>query len=943
MKEQRKKDDRKLLRTAASEGIVLLKNENHMLPLTMEDTVSVFGRCQLEYYRSGTGSGGSVNVEYKTNLIDGLRRHEEIRINREVLEQYENWIKACPYDNGGGEWAGEPWHQEEPLLSEEIVRKARRTSSKAIVIIGRTAGEDQDNTAQKGSYYLTDTEQKNLELITEYFEHTAVLLNVANIIDMQWLEREYRHPIEAVLYVWQGGIEGGNALADILTGAAVPSGKLTDTIARRIGDYPASDNFGNELQNLYQEDIYVGYRYFETFCREKVLYPFGFGLSYTEFELSDLRIEYCGIEHSGIEHSGIEYGGSEYSGNEETEAEARISLNVKNSGKIYPGKETVQIYVQAPQGRLGRPEAELICFQKTRQLGPGESQKLEFVIALSKLAAYDDSGLSGYKSCYVLEQGDYKIFAGTNVRDLLPVKRKEKERMTYGDWQIGEDRLTVLKTIVCRRAGEALAPTVEYKRLRPGRKCGSGNYEAVCEAVPVRTVSLEQKILNNLPQELLRNDGKDIHMQDVLDGSESVQDFAAQLTEEELAALVRGEGMCSPRVTAGTASAFGGVADGLIRRGIAAVCTADGPSGIRMDNGAKAMQLPIGTMLAATWNTKLAEELYERLGAEMLENKVDVLLGPGANLHRHPLNGRNFEYYSEDPYVPGKFAAAAVRGLKRAGVSGTVKHFACNNQEAWRNQVDAVVSERALREIYLRGFEMAVKEGGAGAVMTAYNPLNGHWCASIYELCTELLRNEWGFEGIVMTDWWAKMNDPAFGGKADMKNTAAMIRAQNDLYMVVTNGGAENNSFEDNTLEALREGKLTKAELQRSAVNICRFILSTPAAKRKTEVPDQEKPDRILFKPVRFVPGDGLLCFEITTGGRYKFIIRLRSPLSELSQSSCNLVLNDTPAATIQSNGTGGEWRLLKLNDIYLEAGVYLMRLEDQKPGLEIAWIDLTK
>ena len=251
-----------------------------------------------------------------------------------------------------------------------------------------------------------------------------------------------------------------------------------------------------------------------------------------------------------------------------------------------------------------------------------------------------------------------------------------------------------------------------------------------------------------------------------------------------------------------------------------------------MEGGLKATQLPIGTLLACSFNVPMVEELYVMEGKELVGNEIDTLLGPGINIHRHPLNGRNFEYFSEDPYVTGTFAAAVTRGIKKGGSAATIKHFAANNQEKARSIADSVVSERALREIYLKGFEMAVKDGNATSIMTSYNPLNGHWNASNYDLNTTILREEWGFDGIVMTDWWASMNDVVSGGEPGKKLTSSMIRSQNDLYMVVDNNGAAHNVAGDDTLEALENGKLTIGELQRSAANICRFILNAPVMKR---------------------------------------------------------------------------------------------------------------
>lgn len=686
------------VRKAAAEGMVLLKNENQMLPITEKDQVALFGRCQMNYYKSGTGSGGAVNTAYTTNLIDGFRRYKNIVLNEELLKVYEAWIQEHPFDDGQGAWASEPWFQKEMPVSLELAKKARETSNKALVVIGRTAGEDKDYAAVEGSYYLTKEEKQLLETVAEVFEDTCVIMNVSNIIDMSWLETlKNKEHIRSVIYTWQGGVEAGGASADVLVGAAVPGGKLPDTIAYDIKDYPSTANFGNEEKNLYQEDIYVGYRYFETFAPERVQFPFGFGLSYTDFSME--------VKHAEILGSGVD-------------VSVEFQVEVKNVGSQYAGKEVVQVYYEAPQGKLGKPARELGAFAKTEVLQPGETQVLTLQLPVATMASYDDSGVTGYKSCYVLEPGLYKFYVGGDVRAAQQVSLQGQEGMEISECMVTE----VLE--------EALAPAEKFQRLCPGNKKEDGTYEPKAEDVPVQTISLEERIRERMPEAMEITGNQGISFQDVRDKKASLEAFVAQLSERELAILVRGEGMCNPLVTPGTASAFGGTAPSLYAYGIPPVCTADGPSGIRMDSGLKATQMPIGTMLAASWNLPLVEELYEWEGQELLRNEIDTLLGPGINLHRNPLNGRNFEYFSEDPYLTGKFAAAVVKGIKKSGADATVKHFACNNQELARNTADSVVSERAVRELYLKGFEIAVKEGKACSIMTSYNPLNGHWSAS---------------------------------------------------------------------------------------------------------------------------------------------------------------------------------------------------------------------
>lgn len=900
-----------LCRTAAAEGAVLLKNENHTLPILPGETISVFGRCQLEYYKSGTGSGGAVNVPYRTNILDGLRDNH-VSINESLVETYQSWLKDHPFDDGGGGWAAEPWNQQEMPLSDELVAEAASVSSKALVIIGRTAGEDQDNADVAGSYRLTETELDMLRKVTAHFSKVAVLLNVANIIDMSWMENfVYQNPITAVMYIWQGGMTGGLAVGDVLSGAVSPCGKLSDTIARSLMDYPSSANFGNELENIYQEDIYVGYRYFETFAPDKVLYEFGYGLSYTTFSMETISAHVTDSIPEGF---------------------LELSVKVTNTGEV-PGKEVVQVYYSAPQGLLGKPARELCAFEKTRALNPGESQTLTFTVPIRSMASFDDSGITGHKSCYVLESGSYDVYVGNSIRNVTRAPLN----------------LTIPTLLVTEKLQEAMAPTKAFTRLKPGTADENGVFTTEYEAAPLQTVSLQERIYNALPQALPQTGNQNILLKDVASGTASMEDFVAQLTTEELAALVRGEGMSSPKVTPGTASAFGGVTDSLLAYGLPIACCADGPSGIRMEGGQIATLMPIGTLLACTFHPSLIRELYTLEGQEMVENRVDSLLGPGINIHRNPLNGRNFEYFSEDPYLTGVMAAAVTSGIKAGGASATVKHFAANNQETYRTLVDSVVSERALREIYLKGFELAVKEGQAASIMTSYNPINGHWAASNYDLNTTILRNEWGYDGIVMTDWWAKMNDPITGGEADVKHTAAMIRAQNDLYMVIGNSGAETNPVGDNTMTSIAAGTLTIGELQRCAMNICRFLINTPAFARVDSPSGQYMHFAALplseDLPVTSLE-DGIVTlqcaseevckFQIPEDGTYAVQAHFVSHSSDIAQSTTNIILNDSLLVTLQTNSTQGQWVTQELRRVVLEKGCYELKLKIMKAGLEI-------
>lgn len=916
-------------REAAAEGAVLLKNEGHMLPVKKDETVSIFGRSQIEYYRSGTGSGGAVNVPYVKNILDGIKENNAFPVNEDLVETYKEWLKEHPFDNGGGGWAAEPWHQEEMEITDEIARRTAEKSEKAIFLIGRTAGEDKDYEDTEGSYLLTKREKENLRIVTKYFDEVAVLLNVSNIIDMSWTkDAAYQDHIKAILYIWQGGMEGANAVADLLSGRVTPSGKLTDTIAEKLSDYPAADHFGSKTENIYAEDIYVGYRYFETFAPEKVMYEFGFGLSYTEFSMETVKAESTGNGK---------------------DAKIALSIRVKNTGAA-AGKEAAQVYVSAPQGQLGKPAKVLCGFAKTKLLAPGEEEVLELTIPVSRFASYDDSGVTGHKSCYVLEEGLYKIYVGNSVR--CTEKANVDGKGGYG----------VSSCIVTEELKEALAPTKEFLRLKTGRQKEDGVFARAYEKAPQQMVDLAERIKSRLPKELPQTGNKGITLQAVAENikngssvEEELDAFVAQFTNEELAVIVRGEGMSSPKVTPGTASAFGGVSDSLHGYGIPIACASDGPSGIRMESGLKATQLPIGTLLACSFNIPMMEELYQMEGRELVGNEIDTLLGPGINIHRYPLNGRNFEYFSEDPLVTGQFAAAMTRGIRSAGSSATVKHFAANNQETERHNVNSVVSERALREIYLKGFEIAVKEGNANSIMTSYNPVNGHWTASNYDLNTTILRGEWGYQGIVMTDWWAKMNDVVNGGEADRRYTSFMVRAQNDLYMVVNNNGAAINAAGDDTVEALEAGKLTVGELQRCAKNICRFLLGTPVMKR----PLKDFDPLLTVTAKEAVNTDGKQVCALQSGNRIeagKFentvlyvekesILNVNAhfcfPVEGLAQGAANLYLNGELMATVQTGGTGERFLTQRMCRVKFMPGYYELKAEYVTPELKLDWIEL--
>ena len=897
-------------RKAIAEGCVLLENDG-VLPLKKDSTVSVFGRIQSNYYKSGTGSGGKVNVTKVWNIVEGLEESGFVIVNQELKKVYEEWEKENPYDEGMG-WGKERWSQDEMPLTKEIVDAAAAASDVALVIIGRTAGEDKDNSATKGSWFLSDGEMDMLKAVRAGFDKVAVLLNVGNIIDMSFVQEVKP---DAVMYVWQGGMLGGLGTADALTGKTPPCGKLTDTIAAKIEDYPSHKWFGNLKENFYCEDIFVGYRYFETFAKDKVLYPFGYGLTYSSFKIETV------------------------SSNDDKAAE-KLNLKVKvtNTGNT-ASKEVVQIYVSAPNGNLGKAARVLVDFEKTELLASGNSQELNFTIPYESFASYDDGGYTGNKACFVLEEGNYKVFVGTDVRSATQVFD-----------------FTLESLLVIKQCEEAYAPVRAFERMH---RTGDGTL--TMQSVPLSTIDMWQRRAERLPKEIAFTGDKGYKLKDVLDGKINIETFVAQFTDEELACFTRGEGMGSSLVTPGTASAFGGVSPRLHDYyGIPVACCDDGPSGMRLDCGMKAFSLPNGTAIACTFNKKLVKELYTLTGHEMHATNVENLLGPGMNIRRHPLNGRNFEYFSEDPFVTGVMGTAMIQGLQAAGVTGTMKHFCGNNQEANRHGIDSIISERALREIYLKGYEMAVKNGG-DSVMTTYGLVNGIHTSSSYDLNTTILRDDWGFKGIVMTDWWALLNEP--GEKPNRTNFAVMLRAQNDVYMCCPDGKTDASG--ENTFAALKDGTLTRAELQRTAINVCSHVMHTIAMKRLLGTDEgieiinrPASPDDIKMEDVSFVElgkdelvidltyqeckanTNYVLALDVKELGAFEASLTGSSELGELAQLPVTMFFQGIPMTSFTFNGTGGK-DVTITKEIPLVTRFSICRLFVASNGLKLKQIKL--
>ena len=757
-----------LLRSVAAQGAVLL--ENRALPLTAGTRVSVFGRVQCDYFYTGYGSGGDVNYPYSVSLLEGLRNCEGLEVNENLAKAYELWVQANPANHGS--WGMWPRFHPEMPVTDELAAQAKADSDTAVIVIGRASGEDRENQLDEGSFYLTEEENAMLAAVTHHFPDAVLVLNIGSIMDLSFL-KEYS--FGAVLIAWQGGMESGNAVADLLCGRMNPSGRLTATVANSYFDYPSADHFGARKSNEYFEDIYVGYRWFETFDKTKVLYPFGHGLSYTTFDTSTEQI-----------------------------SDLTFRVTVTNTGSR-SGKDAVMLFVQKPCGRLGNPARELVAFGKTGELAPGESQTLALTATRYQLASYDDAGLTGHKSCYVLQAGCYRFYCGENVRDAACV----------GSY-------TVEKDTVIKRLKEAAAPAKAFPIL--AAELTEAGYAAARRMASAKTVDLKKRILASLPKAVPQTGDKGYKLRDVKEGRISLDAFVAQLDKYELEAISRGDYiMGSPLGPRGNAGTFGGVTESLRQKGVPAVTTTDGPSGIRLYDSCSL--LPIGTLLASTFDMGLIESLYAEVGKEMKARGTNVLLAPGMNIQRNVLCGRNFEYFSEDPYVSGRMAAAVVRGVQSQGLSACPKHFACNNQELNRYHNDSILSERALREIYLRGFEICVKQAAPKNIMTSYNKINGVWGHYHFDLVKTILRDEWGYKGNVITDWWMRYApSPEF---PNLTGNAYRIRSRVDVLMPGARNFADKLRRPDGTLLATfgKKNGITLGEMQESARNVLRCVM----------------------------------------------------------------------------------------------------------------------
>jgi beta-glucosidase len=790
-------------RMAATQCMVLLKNDAQTLPLT-GGRVAVFGRGQLRTVKGGTGSGEVNNV---INILDGLRGSGVVEVYEPLTEAYTKWDQAHPVPVKSFPEIADPSNPEMPLDAALISEAAAQCDS-AVLVISRVAGEGGDRKLVKGDYYLQDEEQAMIDAVCTAFagKRVILLLNVCGVSDLSFLDDR----IGAVLFVSLPGQEAGNAIADLLCGKVTPSGKLADTWPFSYEDCPAQ-NFGTGYRNgnhmelpafpygggtaeqaeiHYNEGIYVGYRGYDA-NNTPVRYPFGFGLSYTQFSVTP------GVPR--VDGSAV-----------------TVQVSVRNIGTQYSGREVVQVYVCPPEGTVPKARQVLAGYQKTKLLAPGESEELQISFDLSALASYSEA-----QQAWLLEQGVYEVRLGTDSRST--------ERVGL---------LELPSTVV----------TAQWKNLFPGyadkltpMKKSTPNEAVTGDAIQIDpSVFVTETICYDEPEQPAVGKPGDWTLDDVRAGRCSIDDLTARMETAELTALCTGMGMGpvgGMAFTVGSLSlnvngSAGQTHEFYDKYRIPPLVLADGPAGIRItqsvkdDDGVEIMQqnctaYPIGTLIASSWDPELAYAIGKSVGEEMREQEIDLWLAPGMNIHRNPLCGRNFEYFSEDPLVTGLTAAAITRGVQSNGVGVTVKHFAGNNQEDMREISNSVISEQALREIYLKGFELVIKLAKPWAIMTSYNDINGTPAADNHALCTDFARCECGFDGLIMTDWGGGMSTPAIsicngndmiqpGGEAVV---AELTEAFTSCATVTSKGGSHITATP------------TRDALRRAAGRILRIIL----------------------------------------------------------------------------------------------------------------------
>ena len=802
------------VRRLAGECMVILENDG-VLPLQAgTKKIALFGTGARHTIKGGTGSG-DVNVRENISIAQGLERAGFKFVTEGWLDQYDRLYANAQEAyakklNEFTEKTGKPSmlyafenpfeEPEQPEITEADVKEADvkeadvKEADAAIYVISRNSGEGKDRRAEKGDYYLSDRELQNIRFMTEHYKNCIVLLNVGGVIDLTALKAI--EGVQAIMLVGQTGNMGGYAVADVLTAKTIPSGKLTDTWARSYEDYPSSATFSHRDGNLddeyYSDGIYVGYRYFDTFG-VMPLYCFGYGKSYTEFEMKTMNVT-------------------------ADEKQVQVEVEVTNIGDKYPGKEVVQVYYSAPDGIMEKPTQELAGFAKTKLLAPGEKDVVTITFATTDMASFD-----AYDAAWVMEEGEYTIRVGNSSRNTEAVAVIDLDEQ--------------VTTLQLKRL---MRDTIAVRELHHMIPIFDIEFDFGVPAIPFRIMLQAENFKKELVEyEVMRRTLMDkrkdevLTLEDVKAGNATLDELTAQLTVEEMAELCvgterrNGDGNVIGSASSCVPGAAGDTTSSLLEtRKVPNLIQADGPAGLRLETPCTA--IPIATTLAQSWDMNLIHRMGELVGEEMKQLHVDLWLAPGMNIHRNPLCGRNFEYYSEDPVLTGLCAATETKGVQsQKGKGTTIKHFAGNNQEDNRMFTNAHISERALREIYLKGFEIAVKTAQPYAIMTSYNLINGVHSANNYDMLQNIARDEWGFEGLVMTDWYTSQDTTEMGmvspsGKYSHSSSVQCIKAGNDLQMP----GCQQNV--DDIVEVVNEGKeITKADLQRCAKHILSVALKT--------------------------------------------------------------------------------------------------------------------
>ena len=753
----------RLAKQAAIEGTVLLKNDG-TLPLKKGSKVCLFGVGAGEYLTGGGGSG-RVFADRDVTLADGLQAaalRGDIEFFSETVDYCQAGVKEIldkakaehPVAARFQEWR-RAFHMPLIELPEALYQKAVAFGDTAIFCVSRYSSEgdsEGDRPGNKGDFYLWDEEQQLLDRLYKDFQKVVVVINSCGPVST----REYRDA-NAVLYPLYGGGLAGEALTDILLGKAYPSGHLQHTLAYDMADYPSTAGFHDEMYYVnYTEDIFVGYRYFETFAPEKAAYPFGFGLGYTTFQVKTTAAK---LEKNTV----------------------KLEVSVRNTGKAV-GKEVVQAYLTAPQGILGKAKKVLTAFAKTKELTPGESQTLRLHFDIREFGSFDDLGKI-LESAFILEKGDYTVWVGNNVRDV----EKALE-------------FTLAQDIICKKCHAYMAP----KDL-PERLCADGTYEKLPQPKQIPHPIRRSRIQAQKPE-------KDFSIAQALE-EDRMEEFLASLTDEDLGEFLYGHPMMNASNTFGI-----GIMPRYERKDFKVMPllpTADGPMGLRIrtGRGISPTFFPCESVISQSWNLNLAKKVGATIALEAKECNIGIWLAPALNIHRNPMCGRNFEYYSEDPLTSGLFAASVVTGVQSQRICATIKHFCANNRENHRRLVDSRVSQRALREIYLRGFEIAIKKGKPWALMTSYNPVNGQQSSKNWEAINGVLRTDWGYDGVVMTDWRV------------LSNLEEEIHAGGDVKMPESTTSFYENAPEScDPVQLMKEGKLDRGAVILSVRRILKLM-----------------------------------------------------------------------------------------------------------------------